>query len=256
MNRRRSSGALSEADADALLSGRPVAGCDDLHEILGLMRTASALPVPTPTAALAAVLHDGFDPLPLATAPDPSRWGRRSVRFAAMGAAAMMMTLGAATANALPASVQTGVADIVGAVTPVELPRPATAPAEDGSDVSGGPSPKPAGGAPTPATAPVGPKAPLVPPRVPAPSTGDDDDIEDSEPDTDVPEADVRDGETPEADAADSATGQRAVVVHDSARAHADEPDTNQPETAAPATSEVEPEADVPADQDDVAARD
>ena len=60
MNSRRSSGALSEADADALLSGRAVAEHDDLREIIGLMRAASAVPAPTPPAALAAVLHNGL----------------------------------------------------------------------------------------------------------------------------------------------------------------------------------------------------
>lgn len=191
MNVRRSSGALSEADADALLSGRVLAEHDDLREIIGLMKMASTVPAPPPNAALAAMLDDGFAPLPVEAVQRGSRWGRWGVRIRVATAAAMTVTLGAATANALPAPVQNAVANVVRAVTSLQLPRPEARPENGGTD-SGGAGDQPAGvpreqlnssdtsadqpsgesaetTVVTPETAPSRPKAPaaVAPPRRP-----------------------------------------------------------------------------------------
>ena len=142
MNTRHSSPTLSEADADALLSGRTFAGHDDLREIVGLMIMASTVPSPTPNAALAAMLDTGLAPLPVDSAQRGSRWRRWSARIAVATAVAMTATLGAATANALPAPLQTAVANVVGAVTPLQLPRP-PADAGSGSENRDGPLDEP-----------------------------------------------------------------------------------------------------------------
>lgn len=236
MNSPDSSVALSEADADALLSGRPVAEHGDLREIIGLMRAASAVPSPTPTEALAAVLDNGFDPVPVASAPSASRWGRWTVRLAAATATAMAVTLGAATANALPGPVQTAVANIVGAVTPLQLPRP-PAHAKTGRGDNGGASDEsaavpseqpnadqgadePSAGSPKSSTRVTAPPRPAVvtpsPPRATATPTHEPD--ESDEPDTDEPDADE--------------------PVTDEAEPHADEPE--QPGTESAETDEAD----------------
>lgn len=132
MNIPRGTQPLSEADAEALLSGRAVAGNDDLREIIGLMIMASAVAAPTPNTALATMLDHGFVARPVESASRGSRWGRRGLRASAATTAALSVVLGAATANALPAPVQSAVADVVGAVTPLQLPRP-EAGADNGS---------------------------------------------------------------------------------------------------------------------------
>lgn len=249
MTSRRSSDALSEADADALLSGRATTGHDELREIIGLMRTASAVPAPPPTAALAAVLKDGFGPLPVESTPSASRWRRWNVRITAATTAAMLVTLGAATANALPAPIQTAVADVVGAVTPLELPR-SSADAGAGSDGRGGPSDEPpavpfeqpnrnaetaadeTSGEPAdstpvmPQTAPPRPKPPAVvtPPRQPeATATATD------EPDVDEPDADVRESDVADADDPEQPESSGGADAQESDEADTDEPE--QPES-------------------------
>lgn len=220
MTSRHSSEALSEADADALLSGRTTASHDELREIISLMRTAAVGPAPTPTAALADVLNDGFDPLPVASSQRGRRWSARVVLAAA---AAMTVALGAATANALPAPIQAAVAHVIGAVTPLELPRPpadartgsdnereaadeppdppfeqpnrtAETAAHEPSDESGDSTPV------LPETAPLRPKAPAVvtPSRRPAETATATD--EPDEPTADGQESDEADFDEPDTD--------------------------------------------------------
>lgn len=256
MDIRRDRG-LSEADADALLSGRAATGPGDLGEIIGLMRTASALAAPAPNAALSAVLNEGFDPLPVASAPAASRWGRWSVRVAAATAAGLSVTLGAATANALPAPVQTAVAHLVEVVTPLELPRPAqgSGTGADDGDTSGerprvGSTPEPAEEKPSvdpaepataPTTVPSGPQAPAGARSGPtAPATDEDDALEAAEPDTDQPDSDAPESDEPASDQPDSEDPRGDEP--DGGAPQADEPDTDQPDTDQPDTQQRDTE--------------
>ena len=238
MNIRRSSPTLSEADADALLSGRALTGHDDLREIIGLMRTASAVPAPTPNAVLAAMLDTGFAPLTVASAPIASRGGRWSLRLAAATAVAMTATLGAATANALPAPIQTAVANVVGAVTPLQLPRP-PAGTGTGNENRDGSSDEP----------------PVVPDEQPNRNAemGADEQSGESadtdEPDTDEPDTDEPDTDEPDTDEPD--TG-----LQESDEPDTDEPDTGLQESDEPDTDELEQPDSVEVEQGDADGRD
>lgn len=245
MSIRRSPG-LSEADADALLSGRILPGHDDLGEIVGLLRTAATVAAPSPTDALAAVLRAGFAPLPVAAAPGRARWSRWSVRTAAAAGVVMSMTLGAAAANALPAPLQTAVADLVRAVTPLELPRPTAVPAgggidDDGTTIEQPRTPgqesadeEPSDPAGAPAAAPPEPSPSAVaPPRLVAPADDQDDAVEpddEVEPDADEPDADELDTEQPDADEPDEV--EPDAEQPDTGQPDTDEPDTDEPDTA------------------------
>lgn len=238
MNIRRSSEALSEADADALLSGRALAGHEGLREIIDLMIMASTMPAPTPNAALAAVLDTGFAPLPVDSAQRGSRWGRWGVRIGVATAAAMTVTFGAATANALPSPLQTVVANVVGALTPLQLPRPAARHDNDnGSTDRGGASNDPAG--------------------VRGPDSGPDADTRtDAEMDTGVssgepaeatPTAPTTGTRTPEAPAAVAPPrrpGATATTPAEPDERDAVEPDSDKPDTNEPDADE--PDADNP----------
>lgn len=265
MNIRRSSPTLSEAEADALLSGRVREGNDDLREILGLMRTAASVPAPPPSAALASVLEDGFEPLPVTSAPHTSRWGRWSVRLGVATATAMTVTLGAATANALPAPLQTAVADVVGAVTPLRLPRPAAVP-DSGSTDSGGPAGDraPVGGAgdEEPAAS-ITPKAPAFvdPPRRPGATDADpdeNDELEADELEADDPDADEPETDEPETDE----PGAGEPAGEQSETEAPDAPDSDQPDSTEadeidagyrelPEADEPELDVDAQPEQDD-----
>lgn len=146
MDIRRETPPLSKSDADALLAGRVLPTHEDLNSVLSLLRTAVAAPAPPPSAALAAVLRDGLVMEPAAAPASVGHW--RSARAAAAAvAAALITTLGAATANALPAPLQHSVADAVSALTPFELPRsdlPATTTPTPGEQPTPTPTPSPA----------------------------------------------------------------------------------------------------------------
>lgn len=276
MTTRRSSGALSEAEADALLAGRAAGQHGDLLEIVGLMRSAATVPAPPPTAALAAVLDVGFAPLTVASPPRASHWARWSVRITAATAAAAAVTLGAATANALPAPVQTVVAAVVGALTPLELPRP-PAPGED----SGRPQERPAGVLDpesdepaadldddvVPAPAPSGPGAAVVAPPRPAPATAPSatasDGDEDAEPDGDEPDADAPETDAPETDGTDVDEAQEDLGDGDAPAGDASDSDEPRSEQGTADGADRDPsDPDAPEESDgdaggpDVAAPD
>ncbi len=236
MNSRRPTEGLSTGDADALLSGRSVAGHDEWREILGLMRKASAVPAPTPTAALADVLHHGFDPLPVESMRSGSRWGRWSARIAVVTAAAMTATVGAATANALPAPIQTAVANVVGAVRPLQLPRPE----KDSNDRGGAddrageagnpdseadqPSAERAETASTPA--PSGPQAPAAaPPQSPRTTTPTTDEIDEPAPEADEGHDDAPDTEEADDHGPDTEDAGSDVPETDPAQTGSENPD-------------------------------
>ncbi len=130
--------ALDDRAVEALLTGHPVEGHEDLQELLGAFRAATPAQAPTPSPALTALLSDGL-PAPAvgpATAGGPATApGRTRRRLIAVPAAlALAVTgsvglfAGAAAANQLPARVQTAVADVVESVTSLQVPRPAARP--------------------------------------------------------------------------------------------------------------------------------
>lgn len=229
MNIRRGSEALSEADADALLSGRALAGNEDLHEVVALMRTASTVPAPTPKTTLAAMLENGLAPLPVGSPQSPSRLASWSVRVAVATAAAMTATFGAATVNALPAPVQNAVADVVGSLTPLQLPRRPEL-RGTGSETDQDPAEPADVRFPRPGTdLSPGPEdeTPGAPDTAPPARTSDDSDVPDDATDTDEPDVDDTESDTdePESDEPDDATD-------------VEEPDVGGPEAD-------EPEADI-----------
>lgn len=135
MDRRRHTAALGDDVAEALLAGRAVPAEADLKQLLTLLRATAAAPPPVPSAALAAVLAAGFEPLPGTTvAPSSAGWRRWGPLVAFAATVAITGATGATAANALPSPVQTAVADAVEALTPLDVPRPAADPDVDPSD--------------------------------------------------------------------------------------------------------------------------
>ena len=135
MNRRRHTAALGDDVAEALLAGRAMPAEADLQQLLTLLRASAAAPPPVPSAALAAVLAAGFEPLPVTSvAPSSARWRRWGPRVAFAATVAITGATGATAANALPSPVQTAVADAVEALTPLDVPRPAADPDVDPSE--------------------------------------------------------------------------------------------------------------------------
>ena len=114
---------------ESLVSGRLIAGYDDVALVLRGVRALVPTDVPTPNAALAAMLADGFTPAPSVIVRG-GRPDRRRLRSAAIvtGVVATMMggLVGAAAANVLPDTLQRAVARAVEAVSPLHLPRPET----------------------------------------------------------------------------------------------------------------------------------
>lgn len=116
MNRR-----LTEREQDALLRG-PLAGF--VTEVESL---AAELPVPSP--ALYAMISEGLEPDPtLVPILPPVRRSRAWLVPVPLTALVLAGTVGAASANALPAPAQRVVSDTVAAFTPIHLPKPAAKP--------------------------------------------------------------------------------------------------------------------------------
>jgi len=118
---------LDDRSADALLSGRAVAGEPELSAFVAQVQALQAA-TPTPSPELAAMLEHGIAPEVLdrtpVLLPAPAR---RAVswRYALVSLAAVLTgVLGAGAANALPAPAQRAVADVVGWITPLHLPHP------------------------------------------------------------------------------------------------------------------------------------
>ncbi|MBC7373798.1 MAG: hypothetical protein H7323_07400 [Frankiales bacterium] len=113
---------LSDRTVEALLAGRPVPAEPGLSEALALLRVAAQGSAPVASPALAALLEQGCTPL---RGQARSRWRGWWPRATVVVAAGLGGLLTAASASALPPTVQGVVADVVGAVTTFELPRPA-----------------------------------------------------------------------------------------------------------------------------------
>lgn len=124
MRRRRF---LDDRSAQALLSGRAVDSEPDLTAFVAALRAEAG--AAEPSAALAELLANGFVPdttaAPIVLPPRPSTGVRRWALQVSLGAAACVAVSLGAAANDLPAPVQTTVADVVEALTPLNVPRPA-----------------------------------------------------------------------------------------------------------------------------------
>ncbi len=125
---------LDDRTADALLSGHPVVGEELLGAFVAQMQTFEPASPPQPSAQLAAMLEVGIPAGAAPSAPPARRrrfasavsWGL-PLQTALGGLALTGLVLGAASTNSLPAPVQTAVADVVEAVTPLTIPRPPAA---------------------------------------------------------------------------------------------------------------------------------
>jgi hypothetical protein len=120
---------LDDRSADALLSGRAVAEEPELSAFVAQVQSLAA-DAAAPSAELAAMLEHGVPAEARVTVATPvvAAPARRAVswtRYALVGTAALAGLLGAGAANALPAPAQRAVADVVGWITPLHLPRPA-----------------------------------------------------------------------------------------------------------------------------------
>lgn len=117
---------LDDSLVEHLLTGGGGSNHEDLQQVVALLRSLPSGPAPAPSAALADLLDNGFEPTvlpfrrPSATA---RRWVARTGTGLVAAAASLVV---AGTAAALPAPLQEFVADLVSAVTPFELPRPDT----------------------------------------------------------------------------------------------------------------------------------
>ena len=139
---------LDDRGVEQLLSGRPRATDADLLPAVELLRSVASGPAPAPGTALAQLLDTGFEPevVPLRRPVRRRTWAARAGAALTASAASLLVT---GTAAALPAPLQDGLADLVSALTPFELPRP-DAPEETPRPVS----PDDATSSPTPTDVP------------------------------------------------------------------------------------------------------
>ena len=131
---------LDDRTAEALLAGRPVADEPALAALVAQMRALTPTEAPGPSAALADLLTHGLPEAAVGVLAARTGVRRRAVSWVVarravswsrplqvgLGAAVVTVALagGAAAANSLPPVVQTAVADLVEAVTPLTVPRP------------------------------------------------------------------------------------------------------------------------------------
>lgn len=126
-------GGLDERAVEQLLTGRPGSADADLQRALTLVRSLGTGSAPQPTAALAQLLDTGFEP-EVVPRRRPALRRPWAVRVGAGLTATAASLVIAGTAQALPPALQNGLAELVGAVTPFELPRAPVvdpAPADD-----------------------------------------------------------------------------------------------------------------------------
>ena len=143
---------LDDRTLEALLSGREVNHEPRLSAFTRQLLLSREVEVVVPSVSLAALLLDGLPaaqlhPAPAAPAGGTPRWRfRPALALPALLSGAAVVVLLAASQNALPAPAQTAVADVVEAVTPLHVPRPAEAPLP----VVGSPDPAPGSTGSTP----------------------------------------------------------------------------------------------------------
>lgn len=124
---------LDDRTTDRLLSGRPVEDEPGLTAFVQQLQAFTPSAAPAPSAALEELLAGGLPVVPVAPAAPPrrARLGTAWTRLGVAGASFAAVLLGAGAANALPARAQDLVADVVGFVSPFELPRPDEGTAEE-----------------------------------------------------------------------------------------------------------------------------
>lgn len=112
---------LDDQTVERLLTGRPGPAEPDLQELVRVLRSTGSGPAPRPSAALADLLDTGFEPqvVPLRRPAVRRTWALRATAGLTAAAASLLV---AGTAQALPAPLQEGLGDLVGAITPFELP--------------------------------------------------------------------------------------------------------------------------------------
>jgi hypothetical protein len=114
---------LDDRAADRLLGGRGVEEEPALTAFIAELAASITAAAPAPSPALAAMLEHGVPVEPVAAVPPRPR--AVSWRYALVSLAAGLATVvGAGAANALPAPAQRAVADVVGWLTPLDLPQP------------------------------------------------------------------------------------------------------------------------------------
>lgn len=146
---------LDERTVERLLTGQAGPADPDLQRVLGLLRSMGSEPAPRPSPALAELLTTGFEPA-IVPQPRPALRRRPWVLRATAGLAAAAASLVVAgTAQALPAPVQHGLAGVVRALTPFELPDSRSTDDGPATDGTGTPAGRPPA-APAPAPAPAG----------------------------------------------------------------------------------------------------
>ena len=145
---------LDDRTADAVLSGHGAEAEPELAAFVQELRTVeTSAPVPSP--ALAALLEAGLVGVAAPLAPRSTTWTRAvtwckahrpglalPLQAGLAASACLALVLGGAATNALPDPVQTAVADVVEAVTPLDVPRPShpappapvVTPADDDAD--------------------------------------------------------------------------------------------------------------------------
>ena len=118
---------LGDRVIESLLAGRSVPDEPELTRALTALRSLPDAEQPRPSASLATLLSEGLvgavAPRTAATRPT-RRWARTGVALSAVILSISGGMVGAAAANVLPAAAQRAVADAVGALTEVQLPRP------------------------------------------------------------------------------------------------------------------------------------
>lgn len=213
---------LDDRAVEQLLTGRAGAADADLGQALALVRSLGTAPAPQPSAALAQLLDTGFEPevVPLRRPVSRRSWAARLGAGLTATAASLLV---AGTAQALPPALQDGLADLVGAVTPFELPR--------------SPVPEPAPADVTHPVAPLTPSAPAATPSAAAPTRAAG---EDAAEDRTAAEEQEREQQR----AAEEAAEEPEPAPHEAWDA-----EDHAPRPAGPAREDVDEEASEPAEQ-------
>lgn len=179
---------LCDRTVEALLAGRGAPGHTELAERIRCVRAVALSAAPPPNAELAKVLAGGLmmPSVKLSFVATPPQQGRRwASRVGVAIAALVTSTAIAGAANALPAPLQTAVANAVEAVTPFQLPKPGGTVQKGSRERSEQAPPDPSSAppvAPFTPSAPAGPSAPPArgPVAAPEPTRAGDQERDDS----------------------------------------------------------------------------
>lgn len=118
---------LSDRTADRLVRGFPVPEERELTELVTALTALVPEEPPAPSQRLAALLEQGPPASTVGVVPNYAPARRRGLllrRLTLAATAALGLVLAAASTNALPDPAQEVVSDVVGFVTPLDLPKP------------------------------------------------------------------------------------------------------------------------------------